>query len=192
MCHIEAVSLAIGSFYFDSAIRERVARCSSPRRVPERSRVASSSARTSRKIRNIVAPGLSQSEPDERARCVHLHVSLVSAVRPGHVVVPYPTLLAFLRTRNAWCAVCDVVIIVIIVIIIITIVIIIVVVAPATAAAAAATAVVAAAAVAVAAVADTDDADAAAVAAVVSLVHPHHESYHHVAGRCRGESQMRD
>lgn len=69
VCHIEAVSLAIGRFYFDSAIRERVARCSSPRRVPERSRVASSSARTSRKIRNIVAPGLSQSETSGRAVC---------------------------------------------------------------------------------------------------------------------------
>lgn len=60
VCHIEAVSLAIGRFYFDSTIGVRLARCPAPQRVPERSRTAPIRARPPRKIRNIAAPGLSQ------------------------------------------------------------------------------------------------------------------------------------
>lgn len=60
VCHIEAVSLAIGRFYFDSAIGVRLAQCPAPQRVPERSRAAPIRARPPRKIRNIAAPGLSQ------------------------------------------------------------------------------------------------------------------------------------
>lgn len=82
VCHIEAVSLAIGRFYFDGATGDRSARCSAPRRVPERSRVASIRARPPRKIRNIVAPGLCQTGGDEsgRAVCVSACVT-ASAVR---------------------------------------------------------------------------------------------------------------
>lgn len=101
VCHVEAVSLAIGRFYFDSAIRGRPARCSAERRVLERSRVASSSARSSRKIRNIVAPGPELSWRRAGVLCVCLHVSLECSASGEHVVYLYTyPVRVLLRTSN--------------------------------------------------------------------------------------------
>lgn len=104
VCHIEAVSLALGRFYFDSAIGVRLARCPAPQRVPERSRAAPIRTRPPRKIRNIAAPGLSQTggRGTTRAVCVVCVSACVTASECS--LAPGPSRIYMLsRSTEAQC-----------------------------------------------------------------------------------------